>query len=210
LPPLGFHVLLSEDLLRVPYEEALAVLVREGVDVVQVREKRLPDRAFLERALRARAATRGTRTLLVVNDRVDLAVLAEADGVHLGQEDLPVAEARRLIGPGRLVGVSTHSAAEARSAEAAGADYLGVGPVFPTATKGYGAGLGTALVREVRAAVTLPFVALGGITLENAGAVLEAGAPGLAVSSAVLSAPDLTAALRRFRALLGVRSLRGT
>jgi thiamine-phosphate pyrophosphorylase len=206
-------VLLSEELLRVPYEEALAVLVREGVDVIQVREKRLPDRRFLERARQARAATRGTRTLLVVNDRVDLALLAEADGVHLGQDDLPVAEARALLGPGRIVGVSTHSAAQARAAAAAGADYLGVGPVFPTATKGYATGLGTLLVREVRAAVALPFVALGGITPENAGAVLEAGAPGLAVSSAILAAPDLAAAVRRFRELVdekGVRPLRGT
>src|SRR5262249_22760329 len=112
------------------FESLVAELIAAGVDALQLRDKRLTDRELLERARLLCAATRGTSTLAIVNDRPDLARLAEADGVHVGQDELSVADARRIVGPEALVGLSTHSLEQAREAVGAGADYLGVGPVF--------------------------------------------------------------------------------
>jgi thiamine-phosphate pyrophosphorylase len=132
----------------------------------------------------------------IVNDRCDVALAVGADGVHLGQEDLPLAEARAFLGREKLIGISTHNLAQALEAEAGGADYIGLGPIFPTPTKEKpDPVVGVAGLREVRARVRIPIVAIGGITARNAAEVMAAGADAVAVVSAVLAAADPKAAL---------------
>lgn len=182
--------------VRPDLEEFLEAAIRGGVDMVQIREKRLPDRALLAALMTARAVTARRGVPLVVNDRPDLAVLAEADFVHLGQDDLPVPAARRL---GAAVGLSTHAPAEIDEAEA---DYLGVGPVFATPTKPGRAAVGLELVRYASEHARQPWFAIGGIDLANAQAVVDAGAERLAVVRAIGDAPDPERAARALRALL--------
>src|SRR5690606_2183195 len=134
--------------------------------------------------------TRESGALFIMNDRPDLAVLVDADGVHVGQEELSVREARRIVGPGRLVGVSTHSLEQARLAGEDGADYLGVGPVFPSQTKSFSELAGLDFVRQVAEEIRLPWYAIGGITPENVSDVLAAGATRIAVSQAVCGSPS--------------------
>jgi len=147
-----------------------------------------------------RALTRAHGGLLIVNDRVDVALAIDADGAHVGQDDLPAREARRLLGPDRLLGVSARTVEEAVRAAGEGADYIGFGPVFPTATKGdAGPPRGLEDLRRACRAVTVPIVAIGGITSDNVGDVLVAGAAGVAVIAAVVTAPDMAAATRTLR-----------
>ena len=171
-----------------------------GLPAVQVREKDLgaADLAFVCRRLRA--LTLDHQALLIVNDRVDVALMAGADGVHIGQDDLPAAEVRALMGPRALIGVSAATVDEAVAAERAGADYIGVGSIYATATKpDAGAPVGLGRVTEIRRAVRVPIVGIGGITPENAAAVIRAGAQGVAVITAVTLADDMNAAVRRLR-----------
>jgi thiamine-phosphate pyrophosphorylase len=183
-------------------ERLAADLVRAGVHIVQLRDKKLPDGELLERARGVRRATRGGSTLLIVNDRPDLAVLAEADGVHVGQGELSVAEARAIVGPRALVGASTHTLCQARQAVLDGADYLGVGPTFPSMTKAFDQFPGLALVRQVAAEIRLPAFAIGGVDPSNVRQVLEAGLPRVAVANAVAGAADPFAAARAMLASL--------
>lgn len=174
-----------------------------GATMVQVREKEVPTRAFLETVLQVRDVTARRGTALIVNDRVDVALAADADGVHVGQSDMPAREARGLLGPGRILGLTVTSAAEAREAERQGADYLGTDAVFATPTKpDAGTPLGLAGLRELVGATSLPVVAIGGIHAGNAREVLETGAAGLAVVSAVFAAADPGAAARELRAIV--------
>lgn len=196
------YVLIDAGQTEDAFSHRVHALVEAGVDVIQLREKRLTDRALLARARRARAATRGTSTRFIMNDRVDLAVLADADGVHVGQDELTVAEARRILGPGRLVGVSTHNLQQARDAVLAGADYLGCGPTFESSTKAFSAFAGLEFLRAVAREIRLPAFAIGGITAENLPTVLATGFERVAVSGAIASAADPVAAVREIRALL--------
>jgi thiamine-phosphate pyrophosphorylase len=177
-------------------------LVAAGVHVLQLRDKTLDDRRLLDRAKLLRAITAGTGTLFILNDRPDLSLLAQADGVHLGQEELPVGEARRIVGLGRIVGVSTHSIEQARTAVLEGADYLGVGPTFPSGTKKFASFPGLALVRQVAAEIRLPAFAIGGITQENVAQVLGAGLNRVAVGGAVVEAADPARAAKELLARL--------
>jgi thiamine-phosphate pyrophosphorylase len=180
--------------------EALAA----GADVIQYREKGLPDRELLRRAREVRILTAQARVPLIMNDRVDLARLASCDGVHVGQEDLTIRDARRIMGPASLIGVSTHNATQLDAAILAGAGYLGVGPVFPTATKEFSepelAGLG--YVRLAAETTSLPWFAIGGITEENLDRVMEAGAARVAVSGTVVRASSPRRAVARLKARL--------
>ncbi len=178
------------------FERLAASLVEAEVDLLQLRDKRLDDRQLLDRARRLHRITRTTRTRFIVNDRPDLAVLSEADGVHVGQEELTVHDARRLVGPRRLVGVSTHSIEQARQAVLDGADYLGVGPVFPSQTKHFGDFPGMELARQVAAEIRLPAFAIGGIDETNIDEVLATGISRVAVSGAVVNAASPAAAAR--------------
>jgi thiamine-phosphate pyrophosphorylase len=177
-------------------------LVEAGVDMIQLRDKRLGDRELLARARLLRAWTAESHTLLVVNDRPDVAALARADGVHVGQEELAVKDARTVVGPDALVGASAHSIEQARQAVLDGADYLGVGPTFPSGTKAFEKFPGVDLLRAVAAEVRLPSFAIGGIDRGNLDQVLAAGATRIAVSGAITAAQDPAAAARELRAAL--------
>lgn len=173
--------------------------IRGGAQIIQLREKELATRAFLEEARALREITAEAGIPLIINDRVDIAAAVKADGVHLGQDDLPLAAARQILGEQAIIGISTHSLAEALRAEKEGADYIGFGPVFPTATKPEYAAQGIEALKEVTEKVRVPVVAIGGINATNVPLVLQAGAKRIAVVSAVASAPEVaeTAALLR-------------
>ncbi len=173
-----------------------------GAQVIQLREKSLSDRELLTRARDVRRWTREAGALFIVNDRPDIARLAEADGVHLGQEELRVKDARRILGPSALIGVSTHNLQQARQAILNGAGYLGVGPSFPSGTKQFESLAGLEFVRQVAAETSLPAFAIGGITLKNVGEVVRAGLRRVAVSQAICQADDPQQVARRFRQIL--------
>ncbi len=173
-----------------------------GAQVIQLREKGLPDRIVLERARVLRTLTARAEARLILNDRADLARICGADGVHLGQDDLLARDARGIVGPNALIGRSTHDAAQLDAAILEGASYLGVGPVFPGTTKGFDAYAGLAFVRQAAEATALPWFAIGGITLENVGEVLDAGARRIAVGAAVTQADRPRAAAAALRARL--------
>jgi thiamine-phosphate pyrophosphorylase len=162
-----------------------------GADVLQLRDKNLSDAMLLQRALTLVELTRESRTLSIINDRPDIAILAGADGVHLGQEDLPAAHVRRLVGNQVLIGVSTHSVAQAVEAVELGADYIGVGPTFPSRTKQFTEFTGLPLLREVASRVSVPAFAIGGIDRHNLAQVVATGIRRIAVSAAVQTAADL-------------------
>lgn len=154
-------------------------------------------------ALRQAATEVGA--LLIVNDRCDLAMAVDADGVHLGQEDLPIAYARQLVGPDKIIGLSTHSMAQVRKVITGEPDYIGFGPIFSTSTKtDHDPVVGLEGLRAVRSLTTLPLFAIGGITAERSREVMAAGANGVAVISAILTAPDLGAAIRNFQQSLAI------
>lgn len=189
------------------FQQKVSCLVAAGVSILQLRDKQLPDRELLSRARVLRQLTQGTPTLCILNDRPDLALLADADGVHLGQDDLPAKEARRILGPDRLIGVSTHSIPQAHQAVLDGANYIGVGPTFPTTTKEFAEFPGLELLRQTAAEIRLPAFAIGGVTLENLPQVLQTGVGRAAVHAAIWQAPDPGAAARQFLAYLQERPL---
>jgi thiamine-phosphate pyrophosphorylase len=186
--------------LKRPIAAAVEAAIAGGVTMVQVREKEVSSREFYDLALELRAVTRARGIPLVINDRLDIALAVSADGLHIGQSDLPLKAARKLAG-GLFIGVSVSSPGEALMAEREGADYLGVGAVFPTASKAdAGDAIGLETLRAVCRAVSVPVIGIGGIGIKNAAAVMETGAAGAAVISAILSQPDITkaaCALRR-------------
>jgi thiamine-phosphate pyrophosphorylase len=184
--------------VRPDLADFLSAAVRGGVDIVQIREKALPDRELLEALSEAREVTRRLGVPLVVNDRPDLAVLAEADLVHVGQDDLPVAAVGRL---GLQAGLSTHAPEEIDAADAA---YIGVGPVFATPTKLGRPAVGLELVRYAAAHARVPWFAIGGIDASNAAEVVAAGASRIAVVRAIGDAPDPERAASQLRRLLEV------
>ena len=182
--------------------DALAVLdacLDAGVRLVQFREKGPSDRACHAAARAFRKHTRDAGALLIVNDRVDLALAVEADGVHLGQDDLPLEAARRLA-PGLLLGVSSHGLEEALAAQAAGADYINIGPIFDTQTKtAAGGAIGPGALAEIAPRLTIPFTCMGGIKAGNIAQVLAQGARHVAVVTAVTAAGDVRAAAAELR-----------
>ncbi len=184
--------------------------VAGGADVIQLRDKRLSGRDLLAAAVAVRDITLDAGALFIVNDRLDVALAAGADGVHLGESDLPVGEARRLAPPGFIIGASVGSVAAAVRAGAKGADYVALSPTFSTTSKDdAGAGHGLAVLSAVRAAVSLPLVAIGGITPGNVSDVIAAGADGVAVISAVVGQDDITAAARDLRSRIAAAKAGG-
>ena len=167
--------------------EGVREAIEGGVDLVQFRDKVSPDPILLGRIRDLLDVTEGTGVPLIINDRPDLCVLTGASGVHLGQDDMPVPEARGIIGKGRVIGKSTHSLDQAARADAEGVDYVAIGPVFPTASKGEPLeGIGLDVLEEVVAAVRAPVVAIGGITKDNIEQVLATGARRVAVIGGIL------------------------
>lgn len=179
-------------------------LARAGARLIQLRAKGVPDRQLLEMARVAVAAAHASGSLLILNDRADVARLAGADGLHVGQDDLAPADVRAVLGPGVLVGVSTHGLAQLEAVASEPVDYLAIGPVFATRTKEKpDPVVGVEMVRRARAALSRPLVAIGGITRANARAVVDAGADGVAVISDLLDAPDVAHAFAELRAAIG-------
>ncbi len=189
----GLYVITPEGDERV--EEFVQEVLEAGARVVQLREKK-KTRA-LEVGKRLIKATREKNALLIINDWVDVAEKIGADGVHLGQEDTPIKEARAVLGEDRLIGKSTHSLEEALEAEKEGADYVGIGPIYPTRTKDYKA-IGPEVIRELRRKLRIPFVAIGGINRENVDEVIRAGATSVAMVSALAEASNLKETVKFF------------
>ena len=194
------YVLLTASTCRAALDWTIAEVAAGGATVIQLREKSLPDGELLERARNVRRWTRKAGVLFIVNDRPDIARLAEADGVHLGQDDLPIHDARRIVGPDGLIGVSTHNLEQVRRAVLEGASYIGVGPTFVSATKNFEELAGLDFVRAATAETSLPAFVLGGVTVENVHQVVAAGGRRIAVSAALARAEEpraRAAALRR-------------
>lgn len=167
-----------------------------GVRLMQLRLKDASGRDFLAAARAIADLCRKHGATFIVNDRVDIGLLAGADGVHLGQNDLPLEAGRRIAGPGMMIGISTHTVEQAREAEAGGAAYIGFGPMYPGGLKHIATGQGLDHLRAVRAAVRIPIVAIGGITEARVGETLAAGADAVAIITDVVSAPDVGAKVR--------------
>ena len=209
MPRIGFSVYLVTDREHTrgrALEDILTEACDAGIRAVQVRERDLDGRALLSLTERVVAIVHDRGGRVLVNDRIDVALAAGADGVHLRANSLPVAVARKLIGADRLLGVSTHTIDEAAKAEGDGADFVLLGPVYDTPSKReFGAPLGLGAIAEAARRVRIPVFAIGGVTVERALDVMRGGAAGVAVIGAILSAPDVS---RAARALLDATSLR--
>lgn len=206
-PPIGkLHVITDMTIQdRFSHIELAMMALGGGADTIQFREKWLGSRAVLETGELICRLCRETGATFIVNDRVDIAMALDADGVHLGQRDFPVAEARRLLGPSKLIGGSASTPDEASRVESEGADYVGFGHVYPTSSKSKpGEPKGPDAVREVCAAVTIPVIAIGGIDASNLEPVIEGGAWGVAVIGAVCGAKDPRAATTELATMLRI------
>ncbi len=179
--------------------EILDGIIAGGARIVQLRDKDTDKRALYEKAVIFRERTVANGVLLIINDHVDIAIAVDADGVHLGQDDLPLHAARKLI-PDKIIGISSHDLPEAIEAQKGGADYVNIGPIFATKTKeGVPAFLGSQAIREISPHLTVPFTTMGGINLTNIGQVVAAGASKVAVVTAVTKADDVAAAVMQLR-----------
>jgi thiamine-phosphate pyrophosphorylase len=198
----GYYFVTDTKLSRAGNVSDVQNAVAAGVQVVQYRRKAASTAELFAEAVVLRKLCH--RTLFLVNDRVDIALAVQADGVHLGQEDLPLTAARKLLGREKIIGLTVHSLDEARQAEAAGADYLGISPIFTTQTKAdAGRPAGIQLIRQIKRAVKIPLVAIGGINLANAPEVVQAGADGLCAISAVVSREDVRGEIEKFQRIFG-------
>jgi len=208
----GLYVITDEGLSGGRSHAELAKLACEGgADVIQLRDKMMSKEEQLSAARDIRRITSLHGVLFFVNDHVDIAVASEADGVHLGQSDMKLMDAVKVAG-GMLIGISVSSPDEALEAERGGADYIGVGPVFDTSSKGdAGAGVGLGTLAEIRRSVKIPIVAIGGINKNNAASVISAGADGIAVISAVVSQNDVKKAAEELKRIVdgAVRASKG-
>lgn len=196
----GYYFITDSGLSKAGNASDCRQAVSAGVKVIQYRQKQGCSKDLCEEALKLRKIC--SKTIFLVNDRVDIALSCQADGVHLGQDDLPCALARKLLGRKKIIGVTVHSVAQARKAEKDGADYVAVAPVFATGTKkDAGRGVGVGIVCAVKKSVRLPVVAIGGITLHNAAEVIASGADCVCAISSVVTKPSVKQEIRRFQRL---------
>ncbi|HWE01131.1 MAG TPA: thiamine phosphate synthase [Tepidisphaeraceae bacterium] len=200
----GLYVLITEELCRSAWLTTAEQALDGGADCIQLREKKFDAGELLVRARRLVALCRKYDAWCIINDRPDIAMLAGADGVHVGQDDLPASEVRKIVGPGKIVGVSTHRIEQARQAVLDGADYIGVGPMFRSATKPRDILSGPAYGREVAETISIPAIAIAGITAANVDEVLATGLRAIAVSSAVIAAANVRDAARLLKDRLGI------
>lgn len=200
---LKLYVILDRKLgngVSLPDQAHLAIA--GGATAIQLRDKEMTSRDYYEMALIIGEICKENNVLFIVNDRLDIALAAEADGVHLGQEDLPLQAAKKLVPPSFIIGISATNVEEAKEAENGGADYLGVGDVFGTGSKANAKTIGVDMLRQICAATSIPCVAIGGVNKENVRIALDSGAVGVAVISAVVSQKDITKAAKELRALI--------
>lgn len=205
LPDLSLYLVLgASDTGSRPFEEVVLAAVSGGITLVQLREKHAPTRTQLDHARRLKALLQPRGVPLIVNDRIDVALAAGADGVHLGQEDMPPKEARQLMGNELLIGLSVGNSEEAATADPGLIDYIGIGPAFVSGTKrDAGDAIGPNGVASLRRQVALPSVAIGGIDAGNAGELRRSGIEGVAVVSAICAAEDPKRAAQEIRAAFG-------
>ena len=201
-PQIDYTLYLCTDrkLMSTPsLSEAVEAAIRGGCTLIQLREKDCSSREFYDTAVRLKAVTDRYRIPLIINDRVDIALAVDAAGVHIGQSDLPAGAVRRILGPDKILGVSTARVEEAVQAVRDGADYLGVGAMFATGTKSDTRAVSMELLMKIRAAVSVPIVVIGGIGPKNAALFQDKGIDGLAVVSAVIAQPDIEAAAKNLK-----------
>ena len=196
----GYYFITDSGLSRAGNTSDVMKAAACGIEVVQYRNKNSETREMYDEALRLREICRDLTFL--INDRIDIALAVDADGVHLGQSDMPCTAARKLLGREKVIGVTVHNLSEALEAERLGADYLGVSPIFKTATKtDAGKPAGITLIEEIRQQVDIPLIAIGGIDHSNAPAVVRAGAHGLCAISCVVASDDVASQIKRFQDL---------
>lgn len=196
------YVIISSNLMKKSLEEVLQDVIEGGADAIQLREKTMSDREFLIIARQVRKVTAQSKTVFIVNDRVEIARKADADGLHIGQSDIDITTARSILGHNKIIGVSTHTISQARRAQQSGADYIGAGPVFSTTTKSYEPPVGLDYVQQVKKEITIPFVAVGGINIGNVQEVLRAGGRRIAICSAIICSENIIGVTRVFKDLL--------
>ncbi len=176
--------------------ESLEQAILGGVTVLQLRDKEASSKAFYQWALEVKKLTEKYRIPLIINDRIDIALAVDAEGVHLGQQDLPIKAARRLMGPQKILGASTATLEEAKKAEAEGADYIGVGALFPTETKSNTRRVSLEQLKLIKNSVSIPVVGIGGISEDNLSSIIQTGVDGVAVVSALLGKEDIQRAAK--------------
>ena len=203
------YVLISSSIVTKSVKETSRLVIDGGADAIQLREKTISDSEFISLAGEVRDITTKRESLLIINDRIHIAREVNADGVHLGQQDMCALEARNIIGNEKIIGVSTHSITQAKQAQKNGADYIAIGPIYPTSTKDYEPSVGIEIIREISGAVSIPFIAIGAITLDNLDEILKAGASRVAVCSAIIGAKDIYSTTRQFKEKLGETQAHG-
>jgi len=196
----GYYFITDSTLSRAGNINDVSRAVACGVEVVQYRNKNAESRKIYEEAVRLRKIC--SDVLFLINDRIDIALVTKADGVHLGQTDIPCLVARKILGSRKIIGITVHNLAEAKEAETSGADYLGVSPIFQTNTKlDAGKPAGIALIEEIREQVSIPLIAIGGINHSNATEVIRAGADGLCAISCVVAKENVDEEIKKFQKL---------
>jgi thiamine-phosphate pyrophosphorylase len=196
----GYYFITDEGLSRAGYIKDAKSAIRAGVKIVQYRNKTAQTGQMCREALEIKKICKNT--LFLVNDRVDVALVSGADGVHIGQEDMPLPAARKLLGRDKIIGVTVGSVSQAKKALAHGADYLGVAPIFQTGTKkDAGQPVGITLIKQIKKISKVPIVAIGGITLDNAKEVINAGADSVCAISCVVTKKDVAAEILKFQRL---------
>ncbi|MBI5055920.1 MAG: thiamine phosphate synthase [Nitrospirae bacterium] len=198
------YLITDRTLSGLSHTQIVRQAIAAGIRTIQLREKQMTKKELYHEALSLRELTRKYKATFIINDYIDIALAADADGVHLGQDDMPVEEARRIMGRKKIIGVSTHSLKQALKAQEAGADYIGFGPMFPTSTKDAGSSKGLRKLSEVREHINIPIVAIGGISPNNVPSVLEAGADAVAVMSAILKG-DVRKNTEKFLSAIKIR-----
>jgi thiamine-phosphate pyrophosphorylase len=201
----GYYFITDEEYSAAGIISDVEKAVSAGVRIIQYRNKNGETRRMYDEALLIKELCAGTKARLIINDRIDIALAVNADGVHIGRDDMPYGEARRLLGIDKIIGVTVHNVSEAQEAEGWGADYLGVSPIFATGTKAdAGAPCGTGVLAEIRRACGIPVVAIGGINLDNADSVIEAGADMICAISSVVTKRDVAGEILKFQRKYGI------
>ena len=193
---------------NLPFEDMVLRALVAGARWIQYRDKERSRREIYQESIKLRSITKTFHAVFIVNDHPDITLAVDADGVHLGQDDLPLREARKIMGKDKLIGISTHNVKQAMDAEKEGADYIGFGPIFHTFTKNAGTPKGIDMLHQIKKQIRIPIVAIGGINLENIRSVLEAGADAVAVASAILSG-DIEDNTRRFLDIINAYDIGG-
>lgn len=203
LSKIDLYFITDSKLTRKSVVDDVSSAIKAGVRIIQYREKEKTTRDMLGEAVRVKKLCKQNDVLFIVNDRIDIVLAANADGVHLGNEDMPYEIARKILGREKIIGLTVHNIEEAIEAEKMGADYIGISPIFETKTKpDAGEPKGIKLIEEIKEKIKIPFVAIGGINESNIESVLKAGAKSVAIISAIVGKPDVGEECRKFRSII--------